>query len=64
MASVVSVLFTRPETVVEDYQRVMELASWPATLTAERDLLLKLNLSWTKYFPADTLCSGWLCLQK
>jgi len=52
MSSVVAVVFTRPESVVEDYQRVMELASWRRHLTAERELLLKLNLSWTKYFPA------------
>ena len=52
MASVVSVVFTKPETVLDDYRRVMELASWNAHLRAERELLLKLNLSWTKYFPA------------
>jgi uncharacterized protein (DUF362 family) len=52
MSAVVAVVFTRPETVIEDYQRVMELASWRRYLKAERDLLLKLNLSWTKYFPA------------
>lgn len=52
MASVVSVIFTKPETVVEDYRRVMELAGWQNHLGAERELLLKLNLSWTKYFPA------------
>lgn len=52
MASRVAVIFTSPQTVIEDYHRVMELADWRAHLTAERDLLLKLNLSWTKYFPS------------
>ncbi len=52
MASVVSVVRTRPETILPDYKRVMELAHWQDHLTGERDLLLKLNLSWTKYFPA------------
>ncbi len=52
MASVVSVVFTKPETILEDYQRVMELAGWKSHLSAERELLIKLNLSWTKYFPA------------
>lgn len=52
MASVVSVIKTRPETVIEDYKRVMELAGWTTHLAGERELLLKLNLSWTKYFPA------------
>jgi len=45
MASRVAVLFTTPETVLADYQKVMELASWTETLTGERELLLKLNLS-------------------
>lgn len=52
MASRVAVLRTTPETVVADYRRVMELANWDQHLTGERELLLKLNLSWTKYFPA------------
>jgi uncharacterized protein (DUF362 family) len=52
MASRVAVIFTRPDSVVADYARVMELAGWRESLTGERDLLLKLNLSWTKYFPS------------
>jgi hypothetical protein len=52
MASKVAVIFTRPETVLDDYRRVMELASWKEHLHGDRDLLLKLNLSWTKYFPS------------
>ena len=52
MASTVAVVRTTPETVLADYQRVMELASWDQHLTGERELLLKLNLSWTKYFPS------------
>jgi uncharacterized protein (DUF362 family) len=52
MTSKVAVVFTRPETVLDDYRRVMELASWQEHLRADRDLLLKLNLSWTKYFPS------------
>jgi uncharacterized protein (DUF362 family) len=52
MTPVVSVVKARPETILSDYKRVMELASWQSHLTGERELLLKLNLSWTKYFPA------------
>jgi uncharacterized protein (DUF362 family) len=52
MASRVAVLFTTPQTVHDDYRRLMELAGWREHLTGERELLLKLNLSWTKYFPA------------
>lgn len=52
MGAKVAVLRTGPETVVEDYHRLMELADAGRYLTGQRQLLLKLNLSWTKYFPA------------
>lgn len=48
----VAVVRTRPETVLEDYARVMELAGYRDTLARNRDTLIKLNLSWTKYFPS------------
>jgi uncharacterized protein (DUF362 family) len=48
----VAVLRTSPATVLADYRTVMELADWRRYLPADRDTLLKLNLSWTKYFPA------------
>lgn len=48
----VAVVRTSPETVIEDYGRVMELAGYRDTLSTERDTLIKLNLSWTKYFPS------------
>src|ERR1700752_622027 len=48
----VAVIRTRPETVIEDYGRVMDLAGYRQVITRDRDSLLKLNLSWTKYFPA------------
>src|SRR5437870_13308349 len=51
-SSQVAVLRTRPETVVEDYGRLMRLVKYDQTLSRDRDLILKLNLSWTKYFPA------------
>jgi uncharacterized protein (DUF362 family) len=52
MAALVAVVRTTPETVLADYRRVMELAAYEKHLTGERELLLKLNLSWTKYFPS------------
>ena len=52
MASKIAVVRTKPETVLDDIGRAMDLADAPRYLGAERDLLLKLNLSWTKYFPA------------
>lgn len=48
----VAVVRTRPETVLADYGRVMELAGYRDTLSRDRDTLIKLNLSWTKYFPS------------
>jgi uncharacterized protein (DUF362 family) len=48
----VAVVRTRPETVLDDYARVMDLAGYRDTLSTERETLLKLNLSWTKYFPS------------
>ena len=50
--SKVAILKTTPERVIEDYQQVMELADYKKYLPLEKDTLLKLNLSWTKYFPA------------
>ncbi|MGH7858541.1 MAG: DUF362 domain-containing protein, partial [Candidatus Binatia bacterium] len=43
---------TRPESVLEDYARVMELGGYRDVIAPERETLLKLNLSWTQYFPA------------
>jgi uncharacterized protein (DUF362 family) len=48
----VAVVRTRPETVLEDYARVMDLGGYRDTLSRDRDTLIKLNLSWTKYFPS------------
>lgn len=48
----VAVVRTRPDTVIQDYARVMDLAGYRDTISRDRDTLLKLNLSWTKYFPS------------
>lgn len=48
----VAVIRTRPETIIEDYARLMDLAQYRNTLSRDVDTLIKLNLSWTKYFPA------------
>lgn len=48
----VAVLKTRPSTVVQDYGRLMQLAGCRAALDPSISTLLKLNLSWTKYYPA------------
>ena len=48
----VAVVRTRPDTVIADYARVMDLACYRDTLRRDGDTLIKLNLSWTKYFPS------------
>lgn len=48
----VAVVRTQPRTVLDDYAMVMDLAGYRETLSPTADTLLKLNLSWSKYFPA------------
>ncbi len=48
----IAVLRTRPETVLKDYARVMRLAGYERVIDRRDTVLVKLNLSWTKYFPA------------
>ena len=50
--SKVVVLKTRPESVVADYGELMRRAGYMEVLKKDIPTLLKLNLSWTKYFPA------------
>lgn len=48
----VVVLKTTPETVVSDYKKLMHLSEYEKFISKENDTLIKLNLSWTKYFPS------------
>ena len=48
----VAVVRTSPDRVIADYARVMDLAGYRDTLRTDLDTIIKLNLSWTKYFPA------------
>ncbi|MEM4266874.1 MAG: LAGLIDADG family homing endonuclease, partial [Candidatus Nanoarchaeia archaeon] len=50
--SKVVVLKTRPETVLQDYKRLMNLANYKKVLPKNKHLILKLNLSWSLYYPA------------
>src|SRR3972149_9836531 len=52
MRSEVAALRTTPESVVRAYGRLMRLGKYDRLLPRDQDLLIKLNLSWTKYFPA------------
>jgi len=50
--SLVAVLKTTPETVLDTYREAMHLAEYGKFISKDNDTLIKLNLSWTKYFPA------------
>lgn len=48
----ISVLRTTPSTVVEDYGKIMDLAEYKKYLPKKYETILKLNLSWTLFYPA------------
>lgn len=50
--SKVAVLKTSPDSVVADYQRLCELADYKSALPQDKETILKLNLSWSLFFPA------------
>ncbi len=50
--SKVAVLKTEPSKVLDTYKEVMNLADYQNFISKDTETLLKLNLSWTKYFPA------------
>ena len=50
--SKVAVLKTSPNAILDDYKRLMHLAEYQKFISKDEGTLLKLNLSWTKYFPA------------
>jgi uncharacterized protein (DUF362 family) len=52
MKATVAVLNTTPETVLDDYCHLMHMAAYEGWIDKTKDTILKLNLSWTKYFPA------------
>ena len=48
----VAVVYTRPETVLDDIGRAMRLAEYQSVLPTEHPTLLKINISWQHYYPA------------
>lgn len=48
----VALLRTRPETVLEDYYRLMHLCNYEANLPKDKETLLKINISWQIWYPA------------
>jgi len=48
----VAVLKTSPETVLDDYQKLMKLADFESALPKENSTGLKINISWQTWYPA------------
>ncbi|HEX5165698.1 MAG TPA: DUF362 domain-containing protein [Thermomicrobiales bacterium] len=48
----VAVLKTRPETVVDDFGQVMQLAGYQDSLDKALETILKINISWQTWYPA------------
>ena len=49
---VVAVVYTRPETVLDDISRAMRMAGVSDALSPDAETLLKINISWQRYYPA------------
>lgn len=48
----VAIVRTSPQTVLEDYARLMELADYRSILPPQHKTLLKINISWQTWYPA------------
>lgn len=48
----VAVLKTTPQTVLEDYESLLRLADVQAALPADKETILKINISWQTWYPA------------
>ena len=49
---IVAVLLTRPETVLDDYSRLLDMAGYGRHLDRSAELALKINISWHHWYPA------------
>ena len=54
----VAIVKTSPETILEDYARVIELAGFREALPLENDTFLKINISWQTWYPACSTAPG------
>ena len=48
----VAVMHTQPETVLDDYRRLLKLANYQASLPRDKETLVKINISWQQWYPA------------
>ncbi|NVM37242.1 MAG: DUF362 domain-containing protein [Candidatus Lokiarchaeota archaeon] len=51
-SSQIFVIKTSPNTVLEDYKKLMHLANYKNFFHTYEKIIIKLNLSWSKFFPA------------
>jgi uncharacterized protein (DUF362 family) len=50
--SQVFIIKTTPKDVLQDYRKLMQLANYTNIFSQREKIILKLNLSWSKFFPA------------
>ena len=50
--SKIFVIKTSPKTVLEDYKKLMHIANYEKYYKKDQKTIIKLNLSWSKFFPA------------
>ena len=50
--SQIFIVKTSPKTVLEDYKKLMHLANYEKHYSKDKKTIIKLNLSWSKFFPA------------
>ncbi|MDI6807905.1 MAG: DUF362 domain-containing protein [Candidatus Eisenbacteria bacterium] len=48
----VAVLKTNPDSVIQDYGRLLELAEFKKAISPDKTTHLKINISWHKFYPA------------
>jgi len=46
------IINTSPKTVLKDYKRLMDLTEYQKYYSKRKKIIIKLNLSWSKFFPA------------
>ena len=58
--SKVAVLKTKPETVIDDYKRLLDLADFQRHIPKDKPVILKDNISWHFMYPGanTTPCSS------
>ncbi|MEO0087645.1 MAG: DUF362 domain-containing protein [candidate division WOR-3 bacterium] len=52
--SEVFVLKTNPNKILEDYEKLLHLANYQEFLKKDKEIIIKLNLSWTLFYPASS----------